>query len=210
MNKITATTPLSKADHIPLGDITISSQGYPYFYMPSHPLARSNGTVSLARHKASLKVGRWLNDDELVHRKDGDPGNTNADNLIILTRSEAMKENAPNHGNRVWKTCAWCEEEFSVVESHMERRHHCSPECAGLASRKFHVTPDWLRSRVWKMPLTQLGEQLGVSGNAVRKRCRKHGIPTPPRGYWALVRNGLTHLEALERLGYIEGFRKTS
>lgn len=41
-----------------------------------------------------------------------------------------------------------------------------------------------LRRMVWTFPCTQIGELLGVSDNAVRKRCRKLGIELPPRGYF--------------------------
>ncbi len=201
--KITAGTLPDEAPPIQ-AKISHTANGYPYFYMPSHPLARQNGTVSLARHSASLKVGHWLGENELVWHEDGDAKNTAASNLVVITMAEAMGENAPYHGNRVKKICEWCKEEFSVAESHADRRSHCSPKCAQMASRKFHVTPEELRLWVWETPLTQLGEMLGVSSNAVRKRCRKYGIPTPPRGYWTLVKSGHTHLSALKRLGLCE------
>ena len=207
MNKVTSTTPISEAQLIKLipAEISDTPNTYPSFYMPSHPLARQNGTFSIARHNASLKVGHWLKRDEVVRHKDNNPQNVDPSNLIVITKSEAMQENALYHGNLVTKICAWCGEEFQVSESHADRRSHCSPKCAQMARRKFHVTPDWLREWVWEMPMTRLGEYLGVSDNAVRKRCRKHGIPTPPRGYWALLKNGHTHASALERLGLYEG-----
>lgn len=37
---------------------------------------------------------------------------------------------------------------------------------------------------VWEKPLIVLGPQLGVAGNAVKKRCKKRGIPLPPRHHW--------------------------
>lgn len=206
MKKITPTTPVEEAGLIRSNqpDISYTANGYPNIYMPTHPLARQNGMVSAARHNASLKVGRWLREEEVVRRLDTHPRNIDPSNLVVMTLTEAMEENAPHHGNRVVKICDWCDEEFSVVESHAERRSHCSPKCAGMAKRKFHATPEELRLWVWEKPLTQLGEMLGVSDNAVRKRCRKHGIPTPPRGYWTLLKHGHTHESALERLGLDE------
>jgi len=38
---------------------------------------------------------------------------------------------------------------------------------------------------VWKTPLVRLAEQYGISNVAIRKKCVKYKIPTPPRGYWA-------------------------
>ncbi|MEA2008299.1 MAG: hypothetical protein U9O54_04190 [Chloroflexota bacterium] len=199
MNKITASTPLDKVPPIE-AKISYSSSGYPYFYMPSHPLASKNGTVSLARHNASLKIGRWLKPDEVVRHQNNNRHDVAASNLMVISKAEAMQANAPYFGNRVTKICEWCGEEFSVSESHADRRSHCSPKCAQMARRKFHAMPEELRLWVWETPLTQLGKALGVSDNAVRKRCRKYGIPTPPRGYWTLIKAGWSHIEALESL----------
>lgn len=38
---------------------------------------------------------------------------------------------------------------------------------------------------VWKTPLVRLAEQYGFSNVALKKKCVKYEIPTPPRGYWA-------------------------
>jgi len=37
---------------------------------------------------------------------------------------------------------------------------------------------------VWTTPLIQLSARLGISDNAIRKRCRSMLVPTPHRGYW--------------------------
>jgi len=52
------------------------------------------------------------------------------------------------------------------------------------SSRKFDPTPDELEKLVWEMPATKLGEKFGVSGRAIKKRCKKYNIDTPGRGYW--------------------------
>lgn len=44
---------------------------------------------------------------------------------------------------------------------------------------------DVLRELVWGKPVVQVALDLGVSGVAVKKRCSKKQIPTPPRGYWS-------------------------
>ncbi len=38
---------------------------------------------------------------------------------------------------------------------------------------------------VWSMPSERVAAKLGISGAALSKRCKKLGIPKPPRGYWA-------------------------
>jgi len=37
-------------------------------------------------------------------------------------------------------------------------------------------------------PVTKVAKLIGVSDSAVKKRCRKRGIPTRKRGYWAKLR----------------------
>lgn len=44
---------------------------------------------------------------------------------------------------------------------------------------------------VWMVPAVHVGQELGISGPALRKRCDKHNIPMPGRGYWSQTRVGL-------------------
>jgi hypothetical protein len=200
---ITPKTPLRKIKPLK-ATIYHDGQGYPHFYMPTHPLARQNGMVSLSRHTASLKKGRWLGPEELVRHKDGDPANTHPNNLKVVTRQKNLRANGINQENQVVITCAYCQQNFSVPESHAGRRKHCSTRCRDLNKRKFEIEPEKLARWVWEEPVTQVAKALGVSDNAVRKRCRKFGIPTPPRGYWTLVKRGCAQKEAIKQLGLEE------
>ena len=47
-----------------------------------------------------------------------------------------------------------------------------------------------LYNLVWERPVTHVAKEFGLSDVAVRKICLKHGIPTPPLGYWAKLRHG--------------------
>lgn len=38
---------------------------------------------------------------------------------------------------------------------------------------------------VWSKPMTHLAKDFGLSDVALHKICRKHGVPTPPAGWWA-------------------------
>jgi hypothetical protein len=42
-----------------------------------------------------------------------------------------------------------------------------------------------LYKAVWETPASRLAPRLGCSDAWVKKVCRKHLIPTPPRGFWA-------------------------
>ena len=47
------------------------------------------------------------------------------------------------------------------------------------------MTRKELFDAVWKTPLVKLAEQYGISNVAIKKKCVKYEISTPPRGYWA-------------------------
>ena len=47
-----------------------------------------------------------------------------------------------------------------------------------------------LYALVWSKPVQQVAADIGVSGVAVAKACRRHGIPVPARGSWARQRYG--------------------
>lgn len=52
---------------------------------------------------------------------------------------------------------------------------------------KFHITPFELEKLVWEKPTSEIAKYFGVSDNAIGKRCRKHNIKKPPRGYWQKI-----------------------
>ncbi len=43
---------------------------------------------------------------------------------------------------------------------------------------------------VWSRPMTHLAKEFALSDVALHKICRKHGIPTPPLGWWAKQQAG--------------------
>jgi hypothetical protein len=43
---------------------------------------------------------------------------------------------------------------------------------------------------VWLKPMTHLAKEYGLSDVGLRKICVRHGIPTPPLGYWAKLAHG--------------------
>lgn len=47
------------------------------------------------------------------------------------------------------------------------------------------LTRQQLYDRVWLKPVDQLAKEFGISNVGLGKACRRHGIPVPPRGYWA-------------------------
>ena len=49
-----------------------------------------------------------------------------------------------------------------------------------------------LFAMVWERPAEEVAKELGVSGVALGKLCRRLQVPKPPRGYWARVASGQT------------------
>lgn len=47
-----------------------------------------------------------------------------------------------------------------------------------------------LYEKIWSKAMVQVAEELGISDVGLKKRCRKHAIPMPPRGYWRQVETG--------------------
>jgi hypothetical protein len=52
------------------------------------------------------------------------------------------------------------------------------------------LTRQELFDLVWTTPMQTLARRYGITDVALKKRCKKHGIPTPGVGYWARVAAG--------------------
>lgn len=51
-------------------------------------------------------------------------------------------------------------------------------------------TREQLYELVWQKPIARLADEYSISNVGLAKICRRSGIPTPPRGYWALLEAG--------------------
>jgi hypothetical protein len=52
------------------------------------------------------------------------------------------------------------------------------------------ITRRDLYNRVWSTPMVRLARELDISDVGLKKACKRYGIPTPARGYWAQVAAG--------------------
>ena len=93
-------------------------------------------------------------------------------------------------------SCKECGCEFSIMETELEDKRLCK-KC--LNPWDYMHDPGELERLVWEMPTTKVAELFGVSDVAVGKRCKKHGIKKPPRGYWAKINAGYLPALMLER-----------
>lgn len=70
-------------------------------------------------------------------------------------------------------------------------RLFCSVVCSAAKQEKAAwPTREALEELTKTYPLMVIGRHLGVSGNAVKKRCLRLGIEVPGRGYWQKVKFG--------------------
>jgi len=101
--------------------------------------------------------------------------------------AQAARKRCVN-GTRTGLECAGCQKPVEVRPSRLKRPEnvYCSDGCYRASQRK----AKWPRKQrlaqmVWRRPVTKIAAKLGVSDAAVKKMCRRLGIETPPRGYWA-------------------------
>lgn len=60
----------------------------------------------------------------------------------------------------------------------------------GWTCGEWPVSNEELAKLVWTMPTVEVAKLFGVSDVAIAKRCKKYGIPKPPKGFWAKVNAG--------------------
>lgn len=159
--------------------------GYLYFMDKDHPLASKTGRVYHHRHMLSVKIGRWLQQGEDAHHKDENRINNSPSNLRLRKKSIHAKVHAhmrfPNSNTGRWCRCRSCSGRFKGTANDQK---FCSPKCCHTSLKRFNPSAEELRSLVWRIPTARLKLQYGVSDVAVKKRCKKLGIATPPRGFW--------------------------
>lgn len=156
--------------------------GYLYFIDKNHPLARKESSymVYYHRHIASLKIGRWLNEDEHVHHIDGNTYNNDPDNLEIMSNSEHTSVHHPGN-KRAIKKCMYCHKEYEQIA---QTQKYCSDKCAHLGNRKVNrPSKEELEQEIMAMNWLALGRKYGVSDNAVRKWAKDYSIPVIKRKY---------------------------
>jgi hypothetical protein len=61
-----------------------------------------------------------------------------------------------------------------------------------MEPNRIELTRRELYDKIWNTPVEVLARQWGLSDRGLSKLCDRHGIPVPPRGYWARRKAGKT------------------
>ena len=146
--------------------------GYVTFCDSTHPLSYDAGWVYMHMHMGSVKMGRWLDKDDHVHHVDKNRSNNNLDNLEVMTPSDHSKLHNPRKIKS--KQCKICRKVFTPQSSDGV---YCSNKCRGEGQIKTNwPSKEELQDMLNKMPQCEVAKKLGVSDQAVYKRCKKLGI----------------------------------
>lgn len=106
---------------------------------------KSRTSTSYARYLMSIKIGRYLEENEHVDHIDGDSLNDNIDNLQILSPSENNRKRDTQLGIKetiIQLVCPVCKSEFSRSKNRVSHKLKngktpcCSRKCGGIHSHK--------------------------------------------------------------------------
>lgn len=171
----------------------IESNGYYEYYIPEHHLASGAGIVYEHQLVAEAMLGRELKDEEVIHHKDRNRKNNAFDNLIVFKTvgdhtayhngAKIIKENdvyvaikhskVNENGRRISsKPCPICGGEMATGAN-------MCWSCANKKRAEKSRTPskDTLYTLLLNNSMCAIGRKYNVSDNAVRKWCKKYGLP---------------------------------
>jgi len=125
-----------------------------------------------------------------------------------LKKEEFLAEMPPRRGSpkkgegpraKIVVACRTCGSPIATTVAKAVKLMSCSKEgcCtaakalarAAALGREPWPPDEELSSLVWQTSMLALGKRFGVSDVAVKKHCKKRGIPTPSIGYWSTARS---------------------
>ena len=170
---------------------------YEYVNDPNHPRRNKTNQVYVHVIEAENKLGRPLDNTEVVHHIDGNKLNNSHDNLIVFkTKSDhtafhrngcnlklivQMENGAYKYVGKSNKTCPIC----SGVK---DKKAIMCTNCRKVEKQRNSRMP---KAEVLKNQLIAssgnfclIAREYGVTDNAVRKWCKKMNLPFHSSEYW--------------------------
>lgn len=165
-----------------------NTNGYYQYYIPEHHLANKAGNVYEHQIMAEEKLGRELRPEEVVHHNDRNRYNNSFDNLMVFKTSA---DHTAYHMGRdiildgdVYVAVGKC------TRKNGDYKNKC-PYCGRLKSytskmcldcynkeQASNIPPkEELREHFKDKSMCAIGRIYNVSDNAVRKWCKKYGLP---------------------------------
>lgn len=148
------------------------NNGYPVFWDKDHPLATTDGRVFMHRHVASIKLGRWITADEIVHHIDENKDNFLPDNLLICSRSEHTKIHKTTEV--ITSICKLCGCQYEITK---DKDTYCSIACSQKGSIKDpSITKEILQPIIDSgLSWVKIGKMFNYSDVGIKKRAIKLG-----------------------------------
>lgn len=165
----------------------MSNEKYQLVYFPNHPRSHVNGCVYEHIIVAEKILGRALSQEEVVHHEDENKRN-NVDTNLIVFRTNAdhirfhktgIREKQPDgiytSPEVVYHyKCKMCGVNFTRRFNNLT---YCSSSCS---SKSLNITRRPSQEELIRLltlyTFVEVGSQLGVSDNAVRKWCKSYNI----------------------------------
>lgn len=125
--------------------LRLSGAGYVWAIYPEHPNACWGGRIFLHRLVMENKLGRYLEENEIVHHRDRNKQNNNPDNLELVTNDEhaVLHRSSPPR-----RKCAQCGVTFTVTARSGHKYSYaqfCSVECR--EAHRIHAIAKEIKSK---------------------------------------------------------------
>lgn len=160
---------------------SFNNNGYVAYYIPEHHCASSVGMVYEHMIVAEKMLGRELKNGEVVHHKDRNKKNNSPDNLMVFkTNTDHSAYHAGcdiKPDGDVWVATLSNKVICPVCGNTKDYKAKLCIDCNRKEISKHIPTKENLIEYICTYSMVKVGKIFNVSDNAVRKWCKKYGLP---------------------------------